>query len=181
MRITFYILTLLFLKSCGNGQQQKQNVATKSDTTITATAAVDIKEKPQIKYTDSQLKNYLDSIGSLSSSLLADKVSFVEDSVFKSQLQTDKLISASDFIKLKCAIIKKTIDTSTAKTIFGKGENAEPALIDIVPIRSVAPGKREEHVRALFHGQKRLRRGDQAPPLPDGEARGAFIHADVPV
>jgi len=123
MKIIFYILTLLFLTSCGNVQQQ-DIVSTKSDTTKTDTTAVDKKEKPKIQFTDRQLENYLDSIGSLSTYPLADKVSFVADSTFKNQMQMDKLVSESDFSKLKQAIkekdeIDRVIDLTTAKNIFG--------------------------------------------------------------
>ncbi len=110
------------MTSCGNGQQQKGNVSNISDITKTDTTTVDEKEKPQIQFTDRQLKSYLDSIGSLSTYPLADKVSFIEDSIFKNQLQMDKLVSEPDFSKLKQAIeheVDREIDIKTAKNIFG--------------------------------------------------------------
>lgn len=123
MKITFYILTLLLLTSCGNNQRG-ENISVKSDTTKTDTTEVGKKKKPKIQFTDIQLESYLDSIGGLSTSLLADKVSFIADSTFKGQLQMDKLISESDFTKLKQAIKEKdvndrVIDFKTAKSIFG--------------------------------------------------------------
>ncbi|MDR2840632.1 MAG: hypothetical protein LBV75_05135, partial [Paludibacter sp.] len=114
-KIAFYILFLLFFISCGNGGGQKNNVATETDST-----KVTNEEKLQIQYTDQQLENYLDSIGNLPTCQLANKVSFVADSIFKNQLQIDKLISASDFAKLKQAIKQEKIDRKTAISIFGK-------------------------------------------------------------
>lgn len=123
MKHIFYLLTLLLLTSCGNRQQQG-SVFTKSDPTKTDTTTVDKEERLQIQFTDQQLENYLDSIGSLSTHLLADEVSFIADSTFKNQLQMDKVISESDFSTLKEVIkheeeIDREIDIETAKNIFG--------------------------------------------------------------
>ena len=120
MKILFHISIFFFLISCSNLQQQKSYITNKSDTTNLDTLTVEKKEKPQIQYTDKQLENYLDSIGRVSNSLLANKVSFVADSTFKNQLQINRFISASDFIKLKQAINEEEIDRKIAKNIFGK-------------------------------------------------------------
>jgi hypothetical protein len=114
-KITFYILYLLFFTNCGNGGGQKNNIATEADTT-----KVTKEEKTKIQYTDQQLESYLDSIGNLPTYQLTSKVSFVADSTFKNQLQIDKLISVSDFAKLKQAIKQEKIDSKTAINIFGK-------------------------------------------------------------
>jgi hypothetical protein len=117
MRNIYYILTILILTNCGNGQRQNENVELKTtDTTET--------DNTEIRYTDQQLENFLDSIGSLSPSLWADNVSFVADSTFKNQLQMEKVIVEADFTKLKQAVkneeIFRTIDIKTAKNIFGE-------------------------------------------------------------
>ena len=119
MRIFFYILIILLLANCGNnGQQQKKNVASQSKDNTKI-------YKNEIHYTDQQLENFLDSIGNLSPSFFADNVSFIEDSTHRNQLQMNKVISQSDFSKLKNAIkeedeIDRTIDIKTAKSIFGE-------------------------------------------------------------
>ena len=119
MRIFFYILIILLLANCGNnGQQQKKNVASQSKDNSKI-------YKNEIHYTDQQLENFLDSIGNLSPSFFADNVSFIEDSTHRNQQQMNKVISQSDFSKLKNAIkeedeIDRTIDIKTAKSIFGE-------------------------------------------------------------
>jgi hypothetical protein len=117
MRIIYYILTIFLLTNCGAGQRKNENVELKT----TDTTETDHKE---IRYTDQQLETFLDSIGSLSPSLLADSVAFVADFTFKNQLQMDKVISQTDFTKLKRGIKKeeifRTIDIKTAKNIFGE-------------------------------------------------------------
>ncbi len=126
MKTIFYILTILLLANCGNGQRQTENVA--SQTTDTAET-----DKKQIRYTDQQLENFLDSIGSLSPSFLADNISFVEDSIFRNQKQMNKVISQSDFSKLKQVIkeeeIFRTIDIKTATSIFGEIEEVDSVCI----------------------------------------------------
>ena len=123
MKIIFYISILLFLTCCGSAQ--KNNIPGNSDGTENNTTTDAENEKPQIQYTDQQLERYLDSIGGLPPSKLADNVSFFADSTFKNQLQMDRNLSESDFEKLKKIInekeeIERIIDLKTAKRIFGE-------------------------------------------------------------
>jgi hypothetical protein len=142
MRNIYYILTLFILTNCGNGQRQNENVELKTtDTTET--------DNTEIRYTDQQLENFLDSIGSLSPSLWADSVSFVADSTFKNQLQMDKLIAQADFTKLKRAVkeeeIFRTIDTKTAKNIFGEIQVDSSFLAEgKIPVTFFPFGKRKD-------------------------------------
>ena len=120
MKIIANILVLFILTSCVNRQHRENNIHEESST-ITA----DDDNKPQIRYTDQQLENYLDSIGSLPPSLLTDDAYFVVDSIFKNQQQMNRIISQSDFSKLKHVIkeeneIDRVIDIETAERIFGK-------------------------------------------------------------
>lgn len=122
MKITIYILTFFFLTSCGNHKKNSNVTSNKLNSIKTDTLSV---EKPQIQYNEEQLEYFLDSIGSMETQSLANKVSFTADSTFKNRLKMDKLISESDFSKLKQAIkekdeIDRVINTNTAKSIFGE-------------------------------------------------------------
>jgi len=75
--------------------------------------------RPEIKYKDSQLEAFLDSVGHLSTQPLADKAAFGADSIFKSQIQMDSTISPKDFKLLKKAARKGVINVVTARRIFG--------------------------------------------------------------
>ena len=135
-------MTLFILTNCGNGHRQNENVELKTtDTTET--------DKKEIRYTDQQLENFLDSIGSLSPSLWADSVSFVADSTFKNQLQMDKVIAQADFTKLKRAVkeeeIFRTIDITTAKNIFGEIQIDSSFLADgKIPVTFYSFDKRKD-------------------------------------
>lgn len=143
MRIIYYILTIFLLTNCGDGQLQNENVELKTtDTTET--------ENREIHYTDQQLESFLDSIGSLSASFWADSVAFVADSVFKNQLQIDKVMSQTDFTKLKRVVkeeeIFRTIDLKIAKNIFGEIEEVDSSFIadGKIPITFFSFDKRKE-------------------------------------
>ncbi len=107
---------ILFTK-CGEGHRQCENVEKKASDTADA-------KHEEIRYTDQQLETFLDNIGSLSTSFLAKSVAFVADSTFKNQLQMDRVISQTDFNKLKRVVVEDelfwTIDIKTAKNIFGE-------------------------------------------------------------
>lgn len=117
MRNIYYILTIFILSNCDNGQSQTEHIESKTTDTTEP-------ENIEICYTDQQLENFLDSIGSLSPSLWADSVSFFADSTFKNQQQMEKVILQADFTKLKQAFkgegVVSTIDIKTANNIFGE-------------------------------------------------------------
>lgn len=118
IKYIFYLLTSLILTNCNDSKKAKNNI----EPQITDATEIDKEEK---HYTEQQLESFLDSIGSLSPSILADSISFVSDSIFKNQMQMNKVISQSDFSKLK-QVIKdadepdRMIDIETAKNIFGE-------------------------------------------------------------
>jgi len=74
--------------------------------------------KENIQYSDKQLEIFLDSVGHLPTQPLADETAFWADSIFKSQLQIDTLISLKDFNQLKHAAHTGVIDVKTARRIF---------------------------------------------------------------
>lgn len=136
-------MTILFLANCGNGQRQQENATSKP----TDTTEINNKET---RYTDKHLENFLDSIGSLSPTLWTDRVSFVADSTFKNQIQMNKVVSQTDFTKLKRAIkeddeILRTIDIKTAKNIFGEIQIDSSFLADgKIPITVYSFDKRKD-------------------------------------
>ena len=117
MNIIFYILTIVLLMGCTNRDQQK-NYVSKIDTDNTKASVEN--ENKQIQYTDSQLENYLDSIGKLSPAPLIDKVSFMTDSIFKNQKKLDITLDAQDFVKLKQGCRTGMLDIKTVRHIFGE-------------------------------------------------------------
>lgn len=80
----------------------------------------DSNEKSEISYSDLQLEKFLDSVGNLPTNQLINKVAFKSDSVFKNKIQINKVISNSDFNKLKKAIQSNQLDFNVAMTIFSK-------------------------------------------------------------
>lgn len=144
MKPIFYILTILLLADCGNGQRQNENVASQTADTTEI-------DKKEIRYTDQQLEFFLDSIGKLSPSLFADNVSSVADSTFKNQLQMNKVISQKDFTKLKRAVLEvdeidRAIDIKTAKSIFGEIDEVDSSFIadDRIPLTFISFDKRKD-------------------------------------
>jgi hypothetical protein len=123
MKAIFFIVILLFFCRC-QSRQEVQDHSVELQSTSTDTSGND--NKVQIQFTDEQLEAYLDSVGNLSSEQLADKAAYVSDSIFKNQLQLNKLISDRDFSVLKRLIkeepVNPLIDISTAKNIFGQLE-----------------------------------------------------------
>lgn len=79
-------------------------------------------EKPReikyVRYNTPQLISFLDSVGKLPTQPLADKASFLADSIFYNQLQLNQTVSTNNFVKLKDAAMRGFIDIETAKTIF---------------------------------------------------------------
>ncbi|WP_333695668.1 hypothetical protein [Flavobacterium sp.] len=143
MKIIFTIVIILLLVSCDKEQRQKGDIDLQTIDTIKIT-------KKETSYTDQQLEIFLDSIGNFTPSYFADNVSFVADSIFKNQLQMNKVISQSDFSKLKFAIneedeILRTIDIKTAKNIFGEIQVDSSFVADgKIPITFFSFDKRKE-------------------------------------
>jgi len=75
-------------------------------------------EKPIAPYIDQKLESFLDNIGRLTSQSLADKTAFGADSVFKSIVQPDTMISSKDFEILRRAARKGVMAVKTARRIF---------------------------------------------------------------
>ncbi len=121
MNNLLFILTLMIFSNCNNEKKPKDNASlipkNKSDSTI-----AEKKEKQLVQYTDKQLENFLDSIGKLSPTPFIDKVSFMTDSIFKTQKQLDVTINSKDFSKLKQGCKVEKLDIKTAKRIFGNIE-----------------------------------------------------------
>lgn len=144
MRSIYYILTLFILTNCSIGQRQNENVEfKKTDTTET--------DNKEIRYTDQQLENFLDSIGGLSPLLWTGSITFAADSTFKNQLQVNKVISQRDFTKLKRAVLEvdeidRTIDIKTAKSIFGEIDEVDSSFIadDRIPLTFISFDKRKD-------------------------------------
>lgn len=144
MRSIYYILTLFILTNCGNGQGQNQNVELKtSDATET--------DNKEIRYTDQQLENFLDSIGRISPLHWTYSVAFAADSTFKNQIQMNKVISQNDFSKLKRAVLEvdeidRTIDIKTAKSIFDEINEVDSSFIteDRIPLTFISFDKRKD-------------------------------------
>ncbi|MEO3408188.1 hypothetical protein AAFN85_30015 [Mucilaginibacter sp. CAU 1740] len=79
------------------------------------------KEYKEIKYTEPQLIAFFDSVGKLPIQPLADKATFLADSIFENFTQPmNKIVSSADFVSLKNCIRNGMINTSTAKKIFGE-------------------------------------------------------------
>lgn len=118
MKIQFSIVILLLLVICDKEQRQKSDIDLQTTDTLKT-------NKKETSYTDQQLEFYLDSIGNFTPSYFAQNVSFVADSIYRGQLQMNKVISQTDFSKLKQAIneedeILRTIEIKIAKNIFGE-------------------------------------------------------------
>ena len=108
---------VFILLSCNHGNKPNIKKPTHK-ATVKAVSSADIAEKPMIQYTDHQLEFFLDSIGKLSTQLLANKEAFYADSTFKNQRQFDTIISAKDLNTLRHAIRKGAISVNTARRIF---------------------------------------------------------------
>jgi hypothetical protein len=146
MKTIYPILILLLLSNCGKGPGQHKNVDFEtSDSTET--------EVNRTRYTDQQLENFLDSIGSLSPSTWASNVAFVADSIFNNQLQLNRVISEKDFSKLKRALLKedeidRAIDVNTAIRIFGSIDEVDSSFIhgNRIPLTFYSFDKRKEEL-----------------------------------
>jgi hypothetical protein len=75
-------------------------------------------ENPMVRYTNNQLEAFLDSVGNLPTKQFADKAAFGADSVFRSPLQLDTIVSAADMKILKGSIPKGVIPAKVARRIF---------------------------------------------------------------
>lgn len=143
MKIIFSVLIIILLTSCGNEQRQKDYV----DLPIIDSTKIANEDK---SYTEQQLTFFLDSIGSFPPSYFAENVSFIADSIFRNQLQMNKVISQSNFSRLKLAIneedeILRTIDIKTAKNIFGEIQVDSSFVADgKIPITFFSFDKRKE-------------------------------------
>lgn len=118
-----YILLLFIffsLLSCNKKQTVESNL--------------DSNEKNEISYSDLQLEKFLDSVGNLPTNQLMDKVAFKSDSIFKNKIQIDKVISNSDFSKLKKAIQLNQIKFSEAMNIFSKEDIEVYQKSDTIPL-----------------------------------------------
>ena len=134
MKIIFSVLIIILLTSCGNEQRQKDYV----DLPIIDSTKIANEDK---SYTEQQLTFFLDSIGSFPPSYFAENVSFIADSIFRNQLQMNKVISQSNFSRLKLAIneedeILRTIDIKTAKNIFGEIQVDSSFVADLLFINT---------------------------------------------
>lgn len=120
MKAIFYIVTMILFISCSRELASRNKINQQAgDTVFTAK-----KETQVIDYSDSELENFLDSVGALSSSQLVGNVGSKANSVFKNRKQVNKEITASDFAILRKAVLEKedfdrVIDIKTAKRIFG--------------------------------------------------------------
>jgi hypothetical protein len=137
MKIFIYILPILTLISCKNGQNpanQKNNfdsLQVLKDSTN--------ENKKSIQYSEQQLEIFLDSIGKLPSRSLMEKVSFMTDSIFKNQQQLDISVKGSDFEKLKKGCKVEHLDIKTVKAIFGDIKIDSAYLKDgIIPLTFVS-------------------------------------------
>jgi hypothetical protein len=117
MKKILVILLVFILTSCDTGHKP-DNKKSIPKATAKKVSAADTIEKPMIQYTDHQLENFLDSIGKLSTKLLANKEAFYADSIFKNQQHFDTIISLEDFNILRHAIRKGAINVNTARRIF---------------------------------------------------------------
>lgn len=137
MKLFIYILTILLLINCKNGQNpanQKNNL----DSLQILNDSTNENEN-SIQYSDHQLEIFLDSIGKIPSRPLMEKVSFMADSIFKNQLQLDILVKRSDFEKLKKGCKVMHLDIKTVKAIFGDIKIDSVYLEDgIVPLTFVS-------------------------------------------
>jgi hypothetical protein len=84
-----------------------------------------------VRYPDPDLELFLDSVSRLTPSRWTEPISFMADSIFKNQIQLNRVISDKDFVKLKRAIhegeLFRTLDLTTARTIFGDLEELDLA------------------------------------------------------
>lgn len=117
MKNIIYILTFLTLLSCNNWQKTN-NKKTNLDSSAISKPVNKIDRK-STQYNDQQLETFLDSIGRLPTQPLADTTAFEADSIFKNQLQLDRVISLKNFNTLKRAARKGVIAVNTARRIFG--------------------------------------------------------------
>ncbi|WP_259066794.1 hypothetical protein HDF24_21290 [Mucilaginibacter sp. X4EP1] len=113
MKRILAILTIFVTAGCGHGFKPGNKKTAEIKVSIADTTG-----KPIIQYTDRQLEFFLDSVGKLSTKLLANKEAFYADSIFKNQRQLDTLISDRDLKALKKAIRKGAIRVSVARRIF---------------------------------------------------------------
>jgi hypothetical protein len=117
MKYICYLVLLFILVSCNNGQ--KPPITNPAVTKATSPQPNDMTEEKNIHYTDQQIETFLDSIGRLPTQPMADKTAFYADSIFKHQLQIDRVIAPAAFEKLKHAARLGWITIKTAKSIFG--------------------------------------------------------------
>jgi hypothetical protein len=111
-----YLIPLLLVISCTHVAKMKDRSVVVKHTP--GKSATQVAEKPIVRYSDQLLEAFLDSIGRLTTQTLADKTAFGADSVFKSPVQLDTVISPKDFEILKHAARKGVMTVKTARRIF---------------------------------------------------------------
>jgi len=72
-----------------------------------------------IHYSEAQLLSFFDSVSNLPQKPIIQKVNSLPDSIFLSRKPVEKLLSVSDFERIKKAISQKEIGINTAKLILG--------------------------------------------------------------
>lgn len=123
-RLFLTLLVLLALASC------------KRETKITvpfpkkAVAIKPTEENKQIQYSEKELLAFMDSIAQLPSKPLQEKAAYWSDSVFRSQENINKQLTAQQFKKLKAAAKSEQMDVKTAENIFGDFKMDSISLMD---------------------------------------------------
>ncbi|NMH27305.1 hypothetical protein [Flavobacterium silvaticum] len=132
LKVICCYLLVMILSGCG--KKREQNSAIPSASTSIKAEKTETDRKKDIRYSDSQLEKFLDSVGGLPASDLIQKASFKADSTFKNQIQPQKTIAQSDFLKLKKAIqvkgTEKFLDLKSAKNIFGKIQDDSSYIVN---------------------------------------------------
>jgi hypothetical protein len=113
MKIISYLFIIIIFTGCHHKQQPANRKLF-----VKTSKAIDTIPVKEVRYNDNVLEAFLDSLGRLSTQSLAAKVAFMADSIFKSQIQVDSIISLKDFEILKKATKKGVINVNIAKRIF---------------------------------------------------------------
>lgn len=82
-------------------------------------AKAEIPEK-EIRYSETELLAFMDSIAKLPSSVLQQNVAFQTDSIYKTKQDFNRQLSATEFKQLQLAVKSKLLDLKMAQKIFGK-------------------------------------------------------------
>ncbi|MFN8166130.1 MAG: hypothetical protein U0X76_08175 [Bacteroidia bacterium] len=125
LRAVCCFLLSFTLFCCNESGKQQDSLHIPTDSIKGGNVEVPKQEHIDIEYSDSERERFLDSIGSLPSHPLVKQTTFATDSIFKNQLSMNKVISGSDFEKLKEVMNSSgewnpDIDLETAKAIFGE-------------------------------------------------------------